>query len=218
MIDYDDLEIFHEINDFRRDIELLSAVKRCISAQKRIGQAKYNNDYQPNPDAPKQVSKDTLDHILDNAEDISDIRTHSDISNCIVFHTRNLDGSLVDEGVLNMRREIDRLVANRLQSLFMPSEPLAIQCSGHFWYPAGGYMGWHTNLRKPGWRFYISYADQPGKSFFRYRDPDSTDIVTVVDREWDFRLFRICPNKPFWHAVYSDTNRFSLGYMVVRKE
>lgn len=78
-------------------------------------------------------------------------------------------------------------------------------------------LGWHTNLRKPGWRFYITHSEQPGKSFFLYRDPANAKIVTALDHEWDFRLFRICPRSSFWHSVYSETNRFSLGYMIVRQ-
>ena len=28
------------------------------------------------------------------------------------------------------------------------------------------------------------------------------------------RLFAIRADKPFWHAIYSETNRFSLGYII----
>ena len=64
---------------------------------------------------------------------------------------------------------------------------------------------------------YVNYAEEPGRSFFRYRDPDTGKIETSIDREWNFRLFQITPEKPLWHAVYSDTNRFSLGYMVTEQ-
>lgn len=218
MIGYDDPRVYLEIEDFRRDAELLSQIKRSIAMQKRIGEAKRDAYFTPRADALEEVSGAALDRILDAAQSISDIRTHSNITNCIVFHTRNLDGSLLDADILDRRREIDRLVCERLRSLFDSEAPLSIECSGHFWYPPGGYMGWHTNLRKPGWRFYITNSEQPGRSFFRYQDPDSAKIVTAVDQEWDFRLFRICPRKPFWHAVYSETNRFSLGYLIVRQD
>ena len=78
-------------------------------------------------------------------------------------------------------------------------------------------MGWHTNSKSPGWRLYISYAEETGKSFFRYRDPDTGQVVTSMDAQWNFRLFRIDSTKPFWHAVYSETNRYSFGYRIVRK-
>jgi hypothetical protein len=77
-------------------------------------------------------------------------------------------------------------------------------------------MGWHTNWQNPGWRLYINYAEEPGKSFFRYRDPETGKIVTAIDREFNFRLFRVSEEVPFWHAVCSDTYRYSLGYKVVK--
>ena len=73
-------------------------------------------------------------------------------------------------------------------------------------------MGWHTNSKFPGWRLYITYAEKPGKSFFRYRGPDTGEIVTSMDEEWDFRFFRVARDVLLWHTVHSDTNRFSLGY------
>jgi hypothetical protein len=75
-------------------------------------------------------------------------------------------------------------------------------------------MGWHTNFKVPGWRLYITHAAEPGKSFFRYRDPENGSIVTSWDREWNFRLFKVCKEKPFWHAVYSETDRYSFGYNI----
>ncbi len=79
-------------------------------------------------------------------------------------------------------------------------------------------MGWHTNSDNPGWRLYINYAEEPGKSFFRYRDPDTREIVTSIDKQLNFRLFRASMEKPLWHAIYSDTNRFSLGYRIAMSE
>jgi hypothetical protein len=75
-------------------------------------------------------------------------------------------------------------------------------------------MTWHTNNAAPGWRIYITHAEEPGRSFFRYRDPASGEILTASDHEWDARAFRIDPELPFWHAIYSNTNRFSFGYIV----
>ena len=76
-------------------------------------------------------------------------------------------------------------------------------------------MGWHTNNRAPGWRVYLTYAEQPGKSFFRYRDPGTGHIVTSTDGGWDMRLFRVSPEAPLWHSVYTETHRFSFGYTLL---
>ncbi len=73
-------------------------------------------------------------------------------------------------------------------------------------------MGWHTNERTPGWRLYLTVADEPGRSIFRYRDPASGRITTVADARWNARLFRITAAPPLWHAIYSETHRFSIGY------
>lgn len=59
---------------------------------------------------------------------------------------------------------------------------------------------------------------EPGKSFFRYRDPDTHEIITSKDNEWNVRIFEIRSDKLLWHAVYSDTNRFSLGYMIYPRD
>lgn len=210
---FDTTKVFHDLQFLAQDEELKSAVKACIDAQKRVASERVAGaGFRPVPDALDKVSPEALEKILAEGRNISDIRTDTDLSNCIVFHTTNLAGSLIDDEVLRLRQRADEVVLRRLSALF--GEGCKAACSGHFWYPAGGFMGWHTNLRKPGWRMYVNYAEQEGKSFFRYRDPDSGAIVTSMDKEWNFRLFQISPAKPFWHAVYSETNRFSLGYMV----
>lgn len=83
-----------------------------------------------------------------------------------------------------------------------------------YWYPKGGYIGWHTNETNIGWRLYISYCQDPGKSYFRYRDPITKDIITSPDPEWGFRIFKITKQDPLWHCVYSDTNRYSIGLIL----
>lgn len=84
--------------------------------------------------------------------------------------------------------------------------------SGRIWYPRNGFMGWHTNSDNKGYRLYCTFAREPKKSFFRFRDPRSGDIETSYDEEgWNFRVFQITHN-PLWHCVYSETDRFSIGY------
>lgn len=90
--------------------------------------------------------------------------------------------------------------------------------SGHLWYPKGSHMGWHTNGLAPGWRIFINYAEEPGKSFFRYRDPATGEIITAWDKQWNLRVLRITRRNPLWHCVYADTNRFSLGWMVISEQ
>ena len=85
--------------------------------------------------------------------------------------------------------------------------------TGHFWYPAGGYMDWHTNHKSPGIRLYVVYADKDRASFFRYQDPMSKEIVTSWDKKgWNVRLFFTSLAQPLWHCVNSSCNRLSLGW------
>ena len=211
---FDSVKIFHELDFLREDSELIRKVRACIDAQRKTGAHMLESYFQLNPNAAYEVSEEALWAIMRSGELISDIRTDRSISNCIAFNSKNLEGSVLNDELLSMRRETDRILSGRIKKLFVDGQRLSVEDSGHFWYPPGGYMGWHTNVRTPGWRMYINYAEEPGKSFFRYRDPETGQIVTSWDEEWNFRLFRIDRGKPFWHAVYSETNRFSLGYKI----
>lgn len=86
--------------------------------------------------------------------------------------------------------------------------------SGQFWYPPGGYMGWHTNHDAPYTRMYITYVDEPNKSCFRYYDKSTDEVVTSWDdEEFTIRVFDTpLPPAELWHCVYSECNRFSYGY------
>lgn len=212
-IDYDSKQVYYDLPDFHNDLELLALIKECLQAQKKAGEAYRETQFTPYPDAISAVKGEALEKILAAEEDISDIRTHR-ITNSIVFHIENLDGSVISDEVLHMRRQIDEVIDKRIRGIFSDPRDLRIDCSGHYWYPPGGYMGWHTNRRKPGWRMYVSYAEEEHRSFFRYRDPDTGEVITCPDETWNFRLFKITPEKPFWHCVFSETDRFSLGYRI----
>ena len=88
--------------------------------------------------------------------------------------------------------------------------------SGHYIYPPTGFMGWHTNYEMPCKRFYITYASEDKKSFFRYRHPETKEIITDYDDKGiTLREFNVTQKPPyFWHCVGSDCIRISLGYRV----
>lgn len=101
-----------------------------------------------------------------------------------------------------------------VEELFPEYTPVV---SGHFYYPKGGFMSWHTNSDKPQKHVYITYVDQPNKSFFRSFGNDKVitdwdnDILTV-------RVFDITDIEPYyWHCVYSDCNRYSFGFRLFKK-
>lgn len=96
-------------------------------------------------------------------------------------------------------------------------EQLGVRCrsSGFFWYPYGGYCGWHTNNDSEGERIYLVWAQDEGKSFFRYQDPETKEIITSWDKKgWQIKSFLVSKEKTLWHCVGSKTNRISIGFKV----
>ena len=89
---------------------------------------------------------------------------------------------------------------------------------GKNWFPAGGYMGWHDDNKYKGYRLYCVYAEDDNKSFFRYRDYETNEIITSWEKAgWNFRVFYIHEEseKRLWHCVYTDTLRVSIGHRFV---
>lgn len=93
-----------------------------------------------------------------------------------------------------------------------------VSMNGHFLYPPGGYMGWHTNSDYPYKRLYITYSD--GESFFKYKDPKTGKIVKDYDTpgEVTVRLFHCGSDEDtkLWHCIGSkDANRYSFGFRIL---
>ena len=98
--------------------------------------------------------------------------------------------------------------------------------SGFFYAPPGGCCPWHTNSEKEQMnmftpevgfpeRIYLVWAKESDKSFFRYKDSETGDLVTKWDKKgWQVNRFTPGPtDKPFWHCVASETDRISIGFM-----
>lgn len=120
-------------------------------------------------------------------------------------HTNMFDFSML--GVTSKFQHImSKLYPNRI-----------VKPSGFYYYPKTGFMSWHTNSDVPCTRVYITFAEEGNKSFFRYYDKDSNQIVTSWDDEGvTIREFQVpdLPNK-FWHCVGSDCDRFSFGFRIL---
>jgi len=142
--------------------------------------------------------------------DRSDLRTGEDLGCCWVLHTGGLPHSLLDPAVIAARERVDDLVADIAAAAGFSSAP-----SGHFLYPPGGYIGWHTNSRVPGRRLYLTMVDEPERSWFARRDPDTGEVVYSWDTGRDLRAFDVEKDRPLWHAVWSATQRHSLGYRLL---
>jgi len=203
-----------ELDAWRADTELTALVERCVAAQRTA-----DTVFRPAPAAEglAAVSEEALRAILATGRDVHGVATDPAISSAIVFNAGHVAGAVSNRATSALRARVDAHVEAKLRALAPPGRELAIVPSGHFWYPPGSYMGWHTNSRAPGVRIYVTHAEEPGRSFFRYRDPDTDRVITVPDDRWNVRVFRVGGEKPFWHAVYSETHRFSFGYMVVHR-
>lgn len=188
-------------------------VVQTVNAQK-IAAQQAMKAFVPLDTALDELTEQRLQALIGAREDVHGISTSRRISNVISFGEKRIQDAVLDAGVDQLRHSVDVQVSDRLQDIFNSNRRLTIVPSGHFWYPPNSYMGWHTNSRAPGWRIYINYAEEPGKSFFRYRDPRSGEIITLWDDMWNMRVFRVTAENPLWHCVYSNTNRFSLGYLV----
>ena len=194
--------------------DLLASAQQCIHYQKQAAAQRFEA-FQPDANAAEAVSEAALNRLLTRGLDVHGIATDRSISNVIPFNTAKYEDAVSDQQLRDLRKQIDDRIGGVIRQLFAstPGKISLIQ-SGHFWYPAGSFMSWHTNGRVPGWRAYLSFTEEPGQSFFRYRDPQTGDIVTLQDSGWDLRIFKLDSENPLWHAVYSNTNRFSFGYML----
>jgi hypothetical protein len=209
--------LFREFDSWAEDRELTSRLTECIELQKKIEPVLLKTRFQPDEQASRKVSPEALARILERDRDVTSIGAKDrQIANCIVFGTRDVGGIRNDQ-VRRLMRRVDRIVASKAKELFRSDRAIWTDRIGHFWYPPGGYMGWHTNSNAPGWRMYVTCCDEPGKSFFRYRDPKSREIVTSYDRRWTVRLFKVSSGDLMWHSIYSDTNRYSFGYRIVER-
>jgi hypothetical protein len=87
--------------------------------------------------------------------------------------------------------------------------------TGDFIYYPGSYREWHTNLfDRPGWRMYMVDVAEEGRSGFRYLSPSTGEIVSVPDRRGKVNFFLINSDRPLLHCVYSETRRWSKGFLI----
>jgi len=208
-----DAEGVYDLDSALLSEELKNAALDCIRHQKSAAAQDYA-DFRPLECSLEKTSAGALNEVLARRLDVHGISTDRSISNVISFRLSGKSNAIANNTVEQSRKTVDTLVTQLLSSIFVGNKKLRVESSGHFWYPAGSYMAWHTNSKVPGWRMYINYAEEADKSYFRYKDPDSAKIVTLNDSNWNLRLFRITDERPVWHTVYSNTNRFSLGYII----
>lgn len=134
------------------------------------------------------------------------------------FHLVNLDQHL-DHPLY------DRYFAAKMRVLALLEQIFGaeLQFSGSMWYPPFAYRLWHTNENQPGWRMYLIDFDEEispsdNRSFFRYMNPHTKELVTLRDRPAMVRFFKVeqRPDKLFWHCIVNgaERNRWSFGFVV----
>lgn len=87
---------------------------------------------------------------------------------------------------------------------------------GFYWYPPNGFTEWHTDSRQVGgWRLYVVKLMSPGDSGFVLYDSEKRRLQHIRDREGWVNMFRVDPEHPLWHAVFSrDAQRFTVGVAI----
>lgn len=93
----------------------------------------------------------------------------------------------------------------------------SIFVSGSWLYHSDSCMGWHNNISSHGKHAYITYVAEDDKSYFRYYDCKKDEIVTSYDkRGWQIRFFDVPKEDPyFWHCIYSQCTRVSIGFRIL---
>ena len=88
---------------------------------------------------------------------------------------------------------------------------------GNFYYPAGGFREWHSNRKDgTGYRIYFIACEQDNKSGLNYIDPNDNKVKILYDKNEHANIFYVndSVDNPFFHSVFSDTDRFSFGFNV----
>lgn len=134
------------------------------------------------------------------------------------FHLVNLD-QYVDDPLYDGYFDAKTRLLGHLEQLFGPET----RFSGSMWYPPFAYRLWHTNETQPGWRMYLLDFDEEidpsdNRSFFRYMNPQTTEVVTLQDRPRMLRFFKVeqAEDRLFWHCIVNgaERNRWAFGFVV----
>lgn len=212
---------YRELRDPPLPDELKARLLECFAAQRATAAARVAGgvqndarDTSAGAASDDAVSAARLESILASGRRVAGIASERDIATAIPFNVRNVSDVVSSTEVAAQRRRLDRELEGWIRSLFAPGAEPVVFPAGHWWYPPGTHLGWHTNERFPGWRLYLSHSESPGDSFFRYRDPQSGEIVTSLDGDWDLRLFEVATDRLLWHAIASHTHRYSIGWIL----
>lgn len=171
----------------------------------------YNND-----NFEKTLIKCVNDVVINQTSLTSSMLREEYISDLYILDKieKNIDIPISEKNnLVKFSRNNNHKLIRFLMELYPNS---SIVPSGHFLYPPGGFMGWHTNSDFPSLRVYITYVKETNKSGFKYVNDNGNIITDLDDNTITIREFLIDTATPFWHCVYSDTMRYSFGFRVDR--
>jgi hypothetical protein len=88
-------------------------------------------------------------------------------------------------------------------------------------YPAGGYIGWHTNCNAKGYNIVIS-CNPGGDGYFVHYDHKTKNYNYFYDKPgWNIKAGYFGsdkePEKMYWHAAKTNTPRITLSYIIYDK-
>ncbi len=214
---------YRELRDPPLPDDLRALALACFAAQRSAAGGRGTNAPEDasgvarggrTPCTADAVSAAALERILASGETIGGVVTRREIATAIPFNARFTRDVVWSAEVAARRARLDGVLARWLGGRLGGSFRPVLSAAGQWWYPPGTHFGWHTNHGYPGWRLYLSHAEEEDRSFFRYRDPRSGEVVTSLDGRWHLRLFEVSSDRPLWHAIHSETHRFSIGWFV----
>jgi hypothetical protein len=208
---------FLELPWLAQEAEVRAAVRRCIGLMRRAAEGRLDGR-QATADGEHHALPEALEPLLTSGRDVHGIAEDRHISDVIVFNAPKIADALHDAELEKARRALTLLLRRRMPEIVASAEQLRLSDSGLLLYPPGSHMGWHTNAKRPGLRLMLTWiepeGDEPVNSYFRYRDPQTGEIVTARDSGLNARLLNIRTVPPVWHAIYTNAWRFTLATFI----
>jgi hypothetical protein len=130
-------------------------------------------------------------------------------------------GTKVDAGFMNQIRDVNYETDDKLQT-YLGAKLSALKA----FYPAQGYIAWHTNWNAPGYNIIFTYSPT-GNGYWRHVDPstsqthvpDSKNLVHIDDIPgWHCKAgyfgTKSETNRLVWHSAYTREPRVTLAYVL----
>ena len=178
------------IDDDKLEQDFSKYVEMCKdvkSLQSRISQSKFNKD------SLWDICKENKDRAI---QDCSKYKLSLE-SNDHEYMIESAKRFLIDKKIISKNQQIIK--------------------SGDGVYTPGCYMGWHTNRCTAGIRCYFNWASKSDKSGLMYWYEGTKKIIrnSVDQYGWQLRMFSTDYPKPFWHSVWSNCTRLSIGFRIL---